>query len=271
MPGFMLPQKSHFYKNGSLNGHNVFEKKDYNLSSDSDDEQDSFDSKQESIGQASEINKAESSIGGEYDSSVREHQSTRDANSCVSQLASAPGRVKNGLQVSEHVNNIRVSVPETKYYQNLTHEPSDQSNDSHRPSNGFHERHCRSEDEAAEAADIRNESMDTDEKMFGEGGGPTGRQVRVLSHGECYSDESDDNNDASILMASGCGDQSLNKKKRRVLFSKSQTYELERRFRQQRYLSAPEREHLASILRLSPTQVKIWFQNHRYKLKKARY
>ena len=60
------------------------------------------------------------------------------------------------------------------------------------------------------------------------------------------------------------------KKKRRVLFSKAQTYELERRFRSQRYLSAPEREHLASILRLSPTQVKIWFQNHRYKLKKAR-
>ena len=60
------------------------------------------------------------------------------------------------------------------------------------------------------------------------------------------------------------------KKKRRVLFSKAQTFELERRFRQQRYLSAPEREHLASILRLTPTQVKIWFQNHRYKLKKAR-
>ncbi|XP_035206842.1 homeobox protein Nkx-2.2-like [Stegodyphus dumicola] len=60
------------------------------------------------------------------------------------------------------------------------------------------------------------------------------------------------------------------KRKRRVLFSKAQTYELERRFRQQRYLSAPEREHLASIIRLTPTQVKIWFQNHRYKTKRAR-
>ncbi|NXB42310.1 NKX22 protein, partial [Leucopsar rothschildi] len=60
------------------------------------------------------------------------------------------------------------------------------------------------------------------------------------------------------------------KKKRRVLFSKAQTYELERRFRQQRYLSAPEREHLASLIRLTPTQVKIWFQNHRYKMKRAR-
>lgn len=58
------------------------------------------------------------------------------------------------------------------------------------------------------------------------------------------------------------------KRKRRVLFSKHQTYELERRFRQQRYLSAPEREHLASIIRLTPTQVKIWFQNHRYKTKR---
>ncbi|ENN71049.1 hypothetical protein YQE_12260, partial [Dendroctonus ponderosae] len=53
------------------------------------------------------------------------------------------------------------------------------------------------------------------------------------------------------------------KRKRRVLFSKAQTFELERRFRQQKYLSAPEREHLASIIRLTPTQVKIWFQNHR--------
>ncbi|KAK1793545.1 hypothetical protein P4O66_011919 [Electrophorus voltai] len=60
------------------------------------------------------------------------------------------------------------------------------------------------------------------------------------------------------------------KKKRRVLFSKAQTYELEMRFRQQRYLSAPEREQLARVLSLTPTQVKIWFQNHRYKMKRTR-
>ncbi|XP_069465121.1 homeobox protein Nkx-2.2 [Ambystoma mexicanum] len=66
------------------------------------------------------------------------------------------------------------------------------------------------------------------------------------------------------------GSESGKKRKRRVLFSKAQTYELERRFRQQRYLSAPEREHLASLIRLTPTQVKIWFQNHRYKMKRAR-
>ncbi|XP_072512700.1 NK2 homeobox 2b [Salminus brasiliensis] len=58
-------------------------------------------------------------------------------------------------------------------------------------------------------------------------------------------------------------------RKRRVLFSRAQTCELERRFRQQRYLSGPEREHLARSLRLTPTQVKIWFQNHRYKMKRA--
>ncbi|XP_064420743.1 NK2 transcription factor related, locus 9 [Latimeria chalumnae] len=60
------------------------------------------------------------------------------------------------------------------------------------------------------------------------------------------------------------------KKKRRVLFSKAQTFELQKRFRQQRYLSAPEREQLAHLLRLTPTQVKIWFQNHRYKMKKSK-
>ncbi|XP_062944549.1 homeobox protein Nkx-2.8 [Cynocephalus volans] len=66
------------------------------------------------------------------------------------------------------------------------------------------------------------------------------------------------------------GSEAEKRKKRRVLFSKAQTLELERRFRQQRYLSAPEREQLARLLRLTPTQVKIWFQNHRYKLKRAR-
>ena len=59
------------------------------------------------------------------------------------------------------------------------------------------------------------------------------------------------------------------RRKRRILFSQAQIYELERRYKQQKYLSAPEREHLASMIGLTPTQIKIWFQNHRYKTKKA--
>ncbi|KAM7368330.1 hypothetical protein PAMP_014558 [Pampus punctatissimus] len=66
------------------------------------------------------------------------------------------------------------------------------------------------------------------------------------------------------------GSAAQKSRKRRVLFSKAQTSELERRFRQQRYLSAQEREHLAGLIHLTPNQVKIWFQNHRYKLKRAR-
>ncbi|XP_054618351.1 NK2 homeobox 2b [Dunckerocampus dactyliophorus] len=70
--------------------------------------------------------------------------------------------------------------------------------------------------------------------------------------------------------ASGAAARRAGGKKRRVLFSKAQTSELERWFRQQRYLSAPEREHLAGLIQLTPNQVKIWFQNHRYKIKRAR-
>ncbi|XP_014798626.1 PREDICTED: homeobox protein Nkx-2.6 [Calidris pugnax] len=60
------------------------------------------------------------------------------------------------------------------------------------------------------------------------------------------------------------------RRKPRVLFSQAQVFELERRFKQQRYLSAPEREHLARLLQLTSTQVKIWFQNRRYKCKRQR-
>ncbi|XP_034070859.1 homeobox protein Nkx-2.5 [Gymnodraco acuticeps] len=64
--------------------------------------------------------------------------------------------------------------------------------------------------------------------------------------------------------------KSRRRRKPRVLFSQAQVYELERRFKQQRYLSAPERDHLAGGLKLTPTQVKIWFQNRRYKCKRQR-
>uniref|UniRef100_A0A915KSN0 Homeobox domain-containing protein n=1 Tax=Romanomermis culicivorax TaxID=13658 RepID=A0A915KSN0_ROMCU len=48
------------------------------------------------------------------------------------------------------------------------------------------------------------------------------------------------------------------RRKRRVLFTQTQVYQLEHRFKQQRYLSAPEREQLAHSIGLTPTQVKIW-------------
>ncbi|NXX81366.1 NKX22 protein, partial [Urocolius indicus] len=91
--------------------------------------------------------------------------------------------------------------------------------------------------------------------------------VQTLPLKNPFYDNSD--NPYTRWLASAEGIQ-YSREKRRVLFSKAQTYELERRFRQQRYLSAPEREHLASLIRLTPTQVKIWFQNHRYKMKRAR-
>ncbi|XP_044730879.1 homeobox protein bagpipe [Chrysoperla carnea] len=58
------------------------------------------------------------------------------------------------------------------------------------------------------------------------------------------------------------------KKRSRAAFTHAQVYELERRFNQQRYLSGPERADLAHSLKLTETQVKIWYQNRRYKTKR---
>ncbi|XP_022246431.1 homeobox protein MSH-A-like [Limulus polyphemus] len=58
------------------------------------------------------------------------------------------------------------------------------------------------------------------------------------------------------------------KKRSRAAFSHAQVFELERRFNLQRYLSGPERADLAQALKLTETQVKIWFQNRRYKTKR---
>ena len=58
------------------------------------------------------------------------------------------------------------------------------------------------------------------------------------------------------------------KKRSRAAFSHGQVFELERRFGHQKYLSGPERADLAQMLKLTETQVKIWFQNRRYKTKR---
>ncbi|KAI0237493.1 hypothetical protein LSAT2_011972, partial [Lamellibrachia satsuma] len=63
-------------------------------------------------------------------------------------------------------------------------------------------------------------------------------------------------------------DSKPRKKRSRAAFSHAQVFELERRFSQQRYLSGPERTDLAQALKLTETQVKIWFQNRRYKTKR---
>ncbi|TRZ03922.1 hypothetical protein DNTS_011099 [Danionella cerebrum] len=92
------------------------------------------------------------------------------------------------------------------------------------------------------------------------------------SDGEEKSDRRPDSPDSqssvvSSLELMGAAD-SRKKKRSRAAFTHLQVLELEKKFSRTRYLSAPERAHLASSLHLTETQVKIWFQNRRYKTKR---
>ncbi|NXX66814.1 VEX1 protein, partial [Spizella passerina] len=54
----------------------------------------------------------------------------------------------------------------------------------------------------------------------------------------------------------------------RTKFSAAQLRELERSFREQRYIGAGEKRRLAAALNLSQSQIKTWFQNRRMKFKR---
>lgn len=58
------------------------------------------------------------------------------------------------------------------------------------------------------------------------------------------------------------------KKRKRTAFSSHQIKVLEQEFETNRYLSVCRRMELAAILKLSETQIKIWFQNRRTKWKR---
>ncbi|XP_020512803.1 homeobox protein Nkx-3.1 [Labrus bergylta] len=98
-------------------------------------------------------------------------------------------------------------------------------------------------------------------------------EPEMLSEQICMQEEAcarqTESLDTSCPSSSDSSIYSSGKQKRsRAAFTHIQVLELEKKFNHQKYLSAPERAHLASTLRLTETQVKIWFQNRRYKTKR---
>ncbi|KAI1717715.1 homeobox domain-containing protein [Ditylenchus destructor] len=74
--------------------------------------------------------------------------------------------------------------------------------------------------------------------------------------------------DPAPLDSTSCSISSNRGSKKRILFSREQINELEAFYVRKKFISTSERSALAKRIGLNSTQVKIWFQNRRYKNRK---
>ncbi|TRY68264.1 hypothetical protein TCAL_03820, partial [Tigriopus californicus] len=96
----------------------------------------------------------------------------------------------------------------------------------------------------------------------------TKKKVQVIPHQDSSSSSS-----PSSFSSSSSSSSSLSfshDKRPRTAFSTEQLKRLQNEFRTNRYLTESRRSSLAQSLGLTENQVKIWFQNKRAKMKKAR-
>ncbi|XP_070502930.1 homeobox protein unplugged-like [Chironomus tepperi] len=89
---------------------------------------------------------------------------------------------------------------------------------------------------------------------------------------ECSdNDETCDDDEENMENSSENGQKSGAKsRRRRTAFTSEQLLELEREFHAKKYLSLTERSQIATSLKLSEVQIKIWFQNRRAKWKRVK-
>jgi len=96
----------------------------------------------------------------------------------------------------------------------------------------------------------------------------TEKEIEAQSKSDMKAESSPAHSKGVKSLKGKSGREKVKKKKARTTFTGRQIFELEKQFKEKKYLTASERSDMAALLNVTETQVKIWFQNRRTKWKK---
>ena len=179
-----------------------------------------------------------------------------------SQLAKSASPFLNAINSIISCTKVAATAHAEKRAPRFVVKSSNPENQSSSPKKNFHENEYTND---SKSSVVNNENVNSND--FYDEENLAGSMINNENMANIYGDDDDDD---EMVYDDDDDDSDISHSKRpRTAFTTSQLIRLKNEFEKCKYLTGEKRQYLANELNLNESQIKIWFQNKRAKIKKS--